>query len=722
MDPRPPRRGGSSPAQMAVMNDESIVPHVFVGGQLVTSDRNRPTQQNFIIRSSTESDNNLREQLGWPLPASAPQFAAPVDTRDSTVSQTMGSDVPYDEWIEHQPIDEVDTGFIQHTPNAVQRHELTRQAEERRERWIFIETQINYEDAAIAQIVSFMSPFDFCPGDDYYVRYVRLAWMCGPDPMTEAKTRLNNKLRNHERYLEEVNEVIALDPHISPGDVCYDLRVYNINERARVLNALDQYEEFIRREGAAGMNNPNDPGGIVIQSAHQNPTHMRMQPGRTIDRGSYANLSTDGTNEVERASTNRGIEIIDPDTGHPIQFQRQPLTTTNTNRNDTGRTNGKYSNCDNVPVDGSSELLIRDDVDRRSELFHGNETIGNVPTGSNDPLLDANSRLDGLFPLGIERRPRNGSRISRTLPRNFGRKIANLRSAFHSITEPDHEHAIELTGTAGNDGNTPNLAFSVTEHEMNHGATQNGVGYLQNECRVASVSSSSDDEQQTMRDSNPGPGPKEEMLSELSFDRQHGSTEVADYQASLIPPDFFDVFVVDVDGDREVEGSGERRGRPSAEQSKDATHHSFGADYPDDISDTPLLSRNSPYGRYGPLSRNSPSRAVSRSSARRKHYGPVGGLSSFGSRMITSSLNARQRHDTRENVRNARRSLRNSSRLRDDLRGEVPATTVLGFDAPDSQQNTNYLPVYSTQLIDASVRHTAPAIVNTSRINVYARL
>lgn len=152
------------------------------------------------------------------------------------------------------------------------------------------------------------------------------------------------------------------------------------------------------------------------------------------------------------------------------------------------------------------------------------------------------------------------------------------------------------------------------------------------------------------------------------------------------------------------------------------TMNSFGADYPDDISDTPLLSRNSPYGRYGPLSRNSPSRAVSRSSARRKHYGPVGGLSSFRSRMITSSLNARQRHDTRENVRNARRSLRNPSRLRDDLRGEVPATTVLGFDAPDSQQNTNYLPVYSTQLIDASVRHTAPAIVNTSRINVYARL
>lgn len=105
---------------------------------------------------------------------------------------------------------------------------------------------------------------------------------------------------------------------------------------------------------------------------------------------------------------------------------------------------------------------------------------------------------------------------------------------------------------------------------MNDGATQNGLHYLQNEGRVASVSSSSD-EQQTMGDSSPGPGPNEEMLSELSFDRQHRGTEVVHYQASLVPP-YFDVFVVDVEGDREVEESGERR-RPSAEQSGSATHH-----------------------------------------------------------------------------------------------------------------------------------------------------
>lgn len=97
--------------------------------------------------------------------------------------------------------------------------------------------------------------------------------------------------------------------------------------------------------------------------------------------------------------------------------------------------------------------------------------------------------------------------------------------------------------------------------------------YLQNEPRVTSVSSSLDDEQQTMRNSSPGPGLNEEMLSELSFDREHRSTEELDYQASIIPSDFFDVFVVDVEGDQEWGGSGGRRGRFLDEQFEDGMNH-----------------------------------------------------------------------------------------------------------------------------------------------------
>lgn len=154
-----------------------------------------------------------------------------------------------------------------------------------------------------------------------------------------------------------------------------------------------------------------------------------------------------------------------------------------------------------MQVDGSSELLIRDHgngnrnrsrsnslfdqipVDRRSDLFHeASGASGNLPAGSNDPLFDTNNRLDIHIDPGMgsetennetiawipqetwtERRPRNGRRVSNTLPRNFGRNINNLRSALHSITEINHEeHAIELTRTAENDeSHTPDLAFSV---------------------------------------------------------------------------------------------------------------------------------------------------------------------------------------------------------------------------------------------------------------------
>ncbi|EKV10452.1 hypothetical protein PDIG_25880 [Penicillium digitatum PHI26] len=512
----------------------------------------------------------------------------------------MEPDVPCDEWFEYRPRDEIDAQFIRHASNAMQRHELTCQAEERRARWVLIEDQIHYEDSAIAQMMSFMSPFDLFLGYDYYVRYVKIAWMCGLDAMVEAKSRLNNKLWNHEKYLEEVNEVIALDPQISPGGVCYNLRVYNINERARVLGALDQHDVLTGYAEAAGMNNPNETEYFSVKQAHRKPTCSHIQPGRMMDGSSLGNLSAAGTNEVELAKTNRGVEIIDPQTGHPIQFQRRPLNTTNNSRNVTGRGNGSNSDCDYIQVDGSSELLIRDvdgnrnrnrrnsffnhiQVDRRSEFFHdAHGTGGNVPTGDNDPVFDAVSRLDSVFlpEMGVEaeiswipqetwteRRPRNEIRVSRTVPRNFGRNVYNFRSELHSITELDHDgHVIEPTSTGENDGShTPSFAFSINEDELNHSATQNGLRYLQNEPCVASLSSSSDDEQQTMRNSSPGQELTEEMPSELSFDQQHGSTEVLNYQSSIITPDLFDVFVVDVEGDLE----GERRGRSLVEQFDD---------------------------------------------------------------------------------------------------------------------------------------------------------
>ncbi|KAI2732400.1 hypothetical protein CBS147332_1539 [Penicillium roqueforti] len=736
-----PRFGGSSPMSMTSMNDDEFV--VFVDGQPGT--QNQATQESFtIIHSSTASDINLHEGLPSPFLESTSQFAAPVGSRDLTVSQLMESDNPYAEWIER--VDEIE--FVRRNPSTV-RHEPARLAEERQTRWGLIMSLINLDDAAIVRMMLNMCPpFAVLPDCDFYVGFVRVAYAFGLDTMIEAKSRLMEKVQNHERFLEEVNEVIALNPQIPPSDDCYNLRVYNISERARVLSALDQWDMLMGYPGAASVNNSNGPEGITVQT------------GGAINGGSYDNQSTDGTNEVERANINRGVDIIDPNTGHPIQIQRKHLTAADKNCNGTSHTNGNNSDLGNVQVDGSSDLWIHDDVnedrnrnrsdsffnqiqvDRRSELFHdANGTGGNVPTKYNDPSFDANSRVEiQLSPEmgsemehnGIiswipqetwtERRPGNRSRISNTLPRNFGRNVSNFRSALHSITEIDHEeHVAELTNMAGNDrSHSPSLATTINED-----ATLIGLQHLHNEARGASISGGSDDEQQTRRHSSLGQGLNEDNLSEVSFDRPHRSTELFDHQSSLIPTEFFDMFVVD------VEGPGERRG-PFAEQSEHGMNHSrsgsftrtmnsFGGDYPDDMSDAPLLSRNSTFGRDSLLSQCRPSRAISRSSVRRKHYVPAGGLSSVGSRMISSSLDARRRHDARENVQNAGQSLMNPSRLIGDLRDEVPTALVLGFETPDSQQNTNYLSGYSSQLINASVRHTAPAIVNTSRINVHAQ-
>ncbi|OQE44357.1 hypothetical protein PENCOP_c002G04355 [Penicillium coprophilum] len=755
--PRPPRLDSPSTAPIDVTNDnESIVTHVFVDDQLVTGGRDRSTQEHLtILRSSTESDNVLHEILPSPLLASTSQLAAPVYSQDLTVSPTMGTS-SHVEWAVPGVPDEDDLDFIRQTGWQ--------------ERVAWIENLINTDDAAIAQMLAYTPSYDISHGCDYYIRYVRQAWMVGLETMAEAFARLNSKFRCHERYLQEVSEAIALDPQLSPSDHRYNLRVFHTNERARVLRAIEEHDMLVAYGEAIDIDNTNEPRGAVVDPGHQNPTDILGQLETSIAGDLHVNLSTDGTSEIQHLNTNRGVDIIDPNTGRPIQFRRQSSTTANNScSNETGRKTGNNSKIDHMQVDGSSDLLIRDEengntsrrislfneiqVDRRSDLWVRDANgSGDVPTGSNDPPFDADSRLeirlspemgsegetDGTIATipreaWTERRLTNGSRMSETVPRNFGRNnVFNYRPPLRSVTEVNHgEHVIETASTAANNGSpTPSLMFSPNADEVSHlaedGAPQNGLQFLQNEpCDEAASAGS---EQPMIRGSRSGPELTEEMLSSLSFDQQRRSADVLE--------NFFDVLVVDVQGDWGAERSGERRGRAFAEQMEDSLNHSrngsitlaingFRGDYPDDMSDTPLLSRNSPFGRYSPfdssvlLSRNSPSRAISRSSVRRRSDVPVGGLSSVGSRMLSSSLNARRRHDARENVRNARRSLSNSSRLIEDLRDEVLATTVLGFDAPDSQQNTNYLPVYP-RLIDASLRHTAPPIVNTSKINAYA--
>lgn len=385
-----------------------------------------------------------------------PLFLTNSPTPPAAVNQTALAPaqamdlVPFSaEWYQQRLL-EVSGSFV--FPN---RHEPTRSLiEDRSGRWYLLSNLINHDDAAISLRMSIMRPFDFYPNGDFYWRYVRCSWLGGPAAMAEAEWHLSNKLRNHERYLAEVNEVIALDPQVRPGDWVYDLRVYNTMERARVLNALEELENLKRDGQVAGIENHIiDPGHATLPS----PIRSWVPLERWDNGGSDNDTSFGGMTEVERSNVNRGVAIIDPDTGHPIEFQRQSLTTTN------NRGNGNRSE--------NSEVLN-----------HDGGRIGNVPVGSSDPVFDATSRPssqtsadeirfeleEGNITSWIsqerwtEPRPRNGDPISNTVPRNFGRNVQNCRSPLRSLTEVDQEAIpIEPASTAATDGSrTPSTVIN----------------------------------------------------------------------------------------------------------------------------------------------------------------------------------------------------------------------------------------------------------------------
>jgi hypothetical protein len=60
------------------------------------------------------------------------------------------------------------------------------------------------------------------------------------------------------------------------------------------------------------------------------------------------------------------------------------------------------------------------------------------------------------------------------------------------------------------------------------------------------------------------------------------------------------------------------------------------------------------------------------------------------------------------------------SRLIFNLRDEVPIYAAFGFDAPDSVTTSEANSQVVAWLKNTQERHTARAVVNTSRINAYA--
>ncbi|KAJ5782927.1 hypothetical protein N7457_004701 [Penicillium paradoxum] len=807
----PPRLNGPLPGSREAMDDDEVlVQSGYHDDGIVVGHPTRDMRENALtMRSSIEFGDACPEQLPPAILFGTPQTQEEAQERAFAFAELMRLDPTESEWTVQQPFRESEPESDSQSPNRAEGgfpDEITVDifdTEALVVRWTLFARIIAHDDTSINMMMALVDRPGLFPNIDYYRRFVKCAWLAGTILAAEAEWQLQSKLLAHERYLREVNEFIALNPQATPGDWSYDLRVWNTTERARVLNALDELELLRQSVVTPIVNTPTiNPSPRSLQSPVRHETN---------ENGSSGNeTSVTGSTETDRANIHRGVPIIDPHTGHPIEFQRQILTATNNARSR--------------------------DVFRNSGLLHQNDqTADNMPAGGDVSLFDATSPratqpsveethsepTDNDTTSWIPQEtwtqpgPRDRGLISNTVPRNFGRNGQNTRSPLRSITEIDQEGlSVESASTVATDGartpstnrsnedepyntsedNLPQIEQQIVQNESldelvgnpndeQQSSKRSFTASLESETHAITESNEPEidqhilhsesigepvwgglDERQDMTrrlrlssleygsdlleygiasESGPVRSP-EEIASQVgqdfnpsafanfpgldgsneerqrTGDRSFAVFEFGDYQGDSI-----DMLQVDVQDNRQQEESVEQKGGSLAESSQEDTGRS-----PETLRSTSITLTMDGSRKDGPyrtidaplLSRNSPARAVSRSNSRNRHDAPVGSLSANGSPMISSSLQARWRRDARINIRNARRSRKNSWRLDSASSDEMPATiarTILGFDAPDSQQNTRFSPVY-LQFIHVDAQHTAPAIVNTSKIHAHA--
>lgn len=103
---------------------------------------------------------------------------------------------------------------------------------------------------------------------------------------------------------------------------------------------------------------------------------------------------------------------------------------------------------------------------------------------------------------------------------------------------------------------------------------------------------------------------------------------------------------------------------------------------------------------------------------------PAGNSSTSSSQMISTNLTARRR---RRNLARSRtravhnRAMISPSRLVYDLEDDVPVSAAFGFEEPDNAANEDRDSRVLAWLRVTGESQTAPAVVNTSRINVHAQ-
>ncbi|KAJ5563741.1 hypothetical protein N7535_008905 [Penicillium sp. DV-2018c] len=174
-----------------------------------------------------------------------------------------------------------------------------------RSRWEQMSDLISQIDDEIGAFMSGVDLNQLSPFANFYCAFVQVCAQCGGFRESWAQALLQRKLSVHEMLLSEIREVIAFDPSIKLGHVCYEMRIDHTSERGKVLDALEELEVWRTAHAVT----PPDP-------AARNTVNIVTPPVRRIYGHPSGNMALRGSN--------RRVAIINPDTRRPIQIPGQP--------------------------------------------------------------------------------------------------------------------------------------------------------------------------------------------------------------------------------------------------------------------------------------------------------------------------------------------------------------------------------------------------------------
>jgi hypothetical protein len=330
-------------------------------------------------------------------------------------------------------------------------------ADDRAERWLAWAYEIQEEEFVMQAFVR-MRSLDNWPGVDFYRQYIRCAWICGPVDTEEAEARLRHKLSVHEQWLADVNEAIALDPCSRPDGRSLHHRIYNTNERARILAALEELEGI--RDIQADMNlgehsisgtNTSTVGETTMEPAVQDGSHA---PADSPDD----EVSNDGPNDISFVSHARAtgpVTIIDPHTCRPIDLQGLQQKAKKKDASGHGHANGGGAHLGHRKgfAEVNSEMVSYDSIgettgmpipvgsmDRPLDIGQSSgQAVKELTESDNGTFLAENNQLTSWIPQEIltDSRPVRKRVSSKTVPRNFGRH--RYGPGLQTITEIDQE-------------------------------------------------------------------------------------------------------------------------------------------------------------------------------------------------------------------------------------------------------------------------------------------